>query len=159
MSETYTDLTGPASSVQSNSNTSNTVLSTQSWQPSPPDLDRLVSALSALDPDCDEFTWKFHRLAPLANTALEFPELRQALYEIALKWSRGDFWSKPSTAWMTPGGNGKTGAEVFNGEWERFYKSTYTGRKTTLGTIFFAAQSEGWVAPEAAFRSTEREAE
>ena len=159
MSEFIGALTGPAASVQSKSNTSKEVLATQSLQPSPPDLDRLASALSVLDPDRDEYTWKFHRIAPLANTALEFPELKQPLYDLAMAWSRGDLQSEPSKAWVTPGGNGISGKDIFDSVWDRFYKSSYTGRKTTLGTIFFAAQSEGWVAPETAVHSTEQEEE
>ena len=119
----------------------------------PPDLERLASALSALDPDCDDFTWKFHRIAPLANTAIEFPELAEGLYDLAMAWSRGDLQDKPSKAWVTPGGNGISGKDIFDSVWDRFYKSSYTGTRATLGTIYFHAKEAGWTPPVEHFES------
>lgn len=56
----------------------------------PPDLDKLRSALSALDPDCEEPTWKFHRIAPLAHAAKQYPDFHAQLKELGRQWSRGD---------------------------------------------------------------------
>ncbi len=142
-----TALTGPAASVQNNSSYTDSSIAIQ------PDLLRLTSALSALDPDCDDFTWKFHRIAPLANTAIEFPELAEALYDLAMAWSRGDLQDKPSKAWVTPGGNGISGKDIFDSVWDRFYKSSYTGTRTTLGTVYFHAREAGWTPPVEHFES------
>ena len=49
----------------------------------PPDLDRLVSALKALDPDCDDETWKLRGLAPMAQAARDYTEQAEQLNQIA----------------------------------------------------------------------------
>ena len=116
-----------------------------------PDLARLASALATLDPDCDEETWKLRRLAPLALAAHDHPEDSIALYELARSWSSGQLGSKASRSWVTPGGNRRTGEEVFDEVWDRFLKATYNGTPTTLGTIFHDAIQAGWD-PEESFR-------
>ena len=110
----------------------------------PPDLVRLASALTTLDPDCDEETWKLRRLAPLALAAHDHPELSISLYELALSWSSGELRGKPSIAWVTPGGNGRTGEEVFDEVWDRFLSATYTGIPVTTRTIYYDAKQASW---------------
>lgn len=149
--ENLNSLTGPAASVQNSSSYTDSSIAIQ------PDLVRLTSALSTLDPDCDEFTWKFHRIAPLANTAIEFPELTEALYDLAKAWSRGDLQDKPSKAWVTPGGNGLSGKDIFDTVWDRFYKSNYNGTRASLGTVYFHAKEAGWAPPGEPFASIDRE--
>ena len=119
-----------------------------------PDLARLAAALATLNPDCDEETWKLRRLAPLAMAAHDHPDLSITLYELALSWSSGELRGEPSVAWVTPGGNGRTGEEVFDEVWDRFLKATYNGTPTTLGTIFHDAIQAGWD-PEESFRVIE----
>lgn len=113
-----------------------------------PELERLSSALATLDPDCDEETWKLKRLAPLALEAHNHPDLSHELYELARSWSSGELGGKPSTSWITPGGNGLTGEEAFDKVWQRFLKDEYTGIPITLGTIYFDAMQVGWDAEE-----------
>ena len=93
----------------------------------PPNLHHLESALKSLDPDCDEKTWKFHRLAPLAYLAREFPELGDTLRALAIAWSSGELRGVPSTKWHTPGSNGLTGAQFFGRVWKRFLTDNYQG--------------------------------
>lgn len=124
-----------------------------------PDLNRLASALAVLDPDCDEFTWKFKRLAPMANNARMFPDYEDDLRKLAIAWSRGDLQDKPSKAWVTQGGNGKSGKQVFNSVWARFYNGTFSGRPSTLGTIYFEARAAGWISPEEQMASMMKEPE
>lgn len=140
-----TPVTGPVASVQTNSSYTDSSITIQ------PDFKRLSSALSALNPDCDEFTWKFNRIAPLANAAIQFPELTESLYGLAMAWSRGDLQDKPSKSWVTPGANGKSGKDIFDSVWDRFYKSSYTGKRVTLGTIYFHAKEAGWTPPDDPF--------
>ena len=112
------------------------------------DLSRLASALAALDPDCDENTWKLRRLAPLAGAARAFPEMHYALYELARSWSSGALRGTTAKAWVTPGGNGRTGEDIFDEVWARFQKpQNYAGKRTTLGTIYFDATAAGWIKP------------
>lgn len=111
-----------------------------------PDLEKLTSALASLDPDCDDFTWKFHRIAILASLAYDHPEFRDQLYGLAKKWSSGGFSGKASVAWATPGNsNGRTGAEVFDEVWDRFFKNPSTEKGATVGTIYFHAKAAGWI--------------
>jgi hypothetical protein len=49
-----------------------------------------------------------------------------------------------SKKWHTPGGNGRTGEEVFDGVWYRFLTQRYEGTPVTLGTIYFDAKAAGW---------------
>ncbi len=115
------------------------------------EFDRLKSALTVLDPDCDEYTWKFHRIAVLANLARQHPEWVDRLYELARDWSSGALASKTSRAWGTPGNtNGKTGEAVFDATWQRFVKNNYSGQQATVGTVFFHAHEAGWKYPTAA---------
>lgn len=128
-----------------------TVVSNQAAAPvsdsyiEPPNFAQLTSALKTLDPDCGEFEWTFHRIAPMANTAAEIPEIAERLYLITKEWSSGDLRGIPSKKWNTPGGNGLTGAQFFDRVWNRFLKGTYSGKKATLRTIFWSAQQAGWV--------------
>lgn len=140
---------GPAASVQTNvSNSTNVAPGINEPKVYAPDLERLTSALAMLDPDCDEFTWKFKRLAPMANTAKMFPDYEEDLRKLAIAWSRGDLHGQPSRAWVTPGGNGKSGKQIFNSVWARFYNGNFPGRPSTLGTIYFEARTKGWIPPE-----------
>jgi putative DNA primase/helicase len=111
----------------------------------PPDLLKLSSALTTLDPDCDEETWKLKRIAPMATAAHNHPDSRAPLYELARSWSSGELGGKASKAWVTPGGNGQTGEQVFDEVWQRFLNGNYTGTPATLGTIYHDAAQAGWV--------------
>ena len=110
----------------------------------PPDLKKLKSALATLDPDCDEKTWKFRRLAPLAQAARDYPQMATELRDLGRSWSSGELAGKPSKAWTTPGGNGLTGEQAFDDVWNRFYEGQYTGTPVTLGTIYHDAKQAGW---------------
>jgi len=111
----------------------------------PPDLTKLASALKFIDPDCDDATWKLHRLAPLARTARENPELAGDLRQLAAQWSSGELGGRPSKAWTTPGrSNGIKGQDAFAGQWARFVADDYAGKSATLGTIYFDARKAGW---------------
>lgn len=111
----------------------------------PPNFAQLESAFKVLDPDCSEYVWNFHRMAPMANTAAAIPEIADRLCQLARDWSSGDLRGVPSTKWVTPGSNGLTGEQYFDRAWNRFYKGNYTGKKATLATIFFHAKQAGWV--------------
>jgi P4 family phage/plasmid primase-like protien len=111
----------------------------------PPNLAQLASALKALDPDCDEFTWKFHRLAPLANAARQYPERADELKALAKAWSSGELRGLPAMAWSTPGATSRqTGEQVFDGVWHRFMTTSYEGKRVTVGTIYLHALGTGW---------------
>lgn len=113
------------------------------------DLKRLASALKVLDPDCDEETWKLHRIAPLARQASAYPKQTDALQRLTRSWSSGELRGEPSTAWTTPGrSNGETGEAVFDAVWRRFLNDSYGGKQTTLGTLYHDAREAGWVDPE-----------
>lgn len=111
----------------------------------PPNLAALASALKVQSPDCDDKTWKFHRLAPMAYEARYFPALHDRLYQLAKDWSSGDLGGVPSTKWNEPGSQGVSGKQCFDRVWKRFLTDNYTGKRVTLGTIFWSAQQEGWV--------------
>lgn len=113
----------------------------------PPNLLTLASALKTLNPDCDERTWKFHRIAPMAYEARYFTELHDALYKLARDWSSGDLRGVTSVKWNTPGGNGQSGKQSFDRVWKRFINDKYNGKRASLGTIYYHAQQEGWVFP------------
>jgi hypothetical protein len=110
----------------------------------PPDLTRLASALVTLEPDCDEETWKLRRLAPMANAARQYPDYGEDLYDLAKAWSSGDLRGFVAKAWVTRGGNARTGEEVFDAVWQRFLTKRYEGTPFTLGTIYFDAKAAGW---------------
>ena len=111
----------------------------------PLDLDNLRSALITLDPDCDERTWKLHRISILARYATAQPERHDELYSIAKSWSSGELRGKPSVAWNTPGrSNGRTGSEIFDSVWERFLKEDIPENRSTVATIYFHAKEAGW---------------
>jgi hypothetical protein len=111
----------------------------------PMDMAQIKSALQVLNPDCDEATWKFHRVAVLAREALQHPEHADALKSLAREWSSGQLRGKPAKAWTTPGqSNGQTGEQVFDGVWQRFFNPSYTGKTATLGTVFYHAREAGW---------------
>jgi len=111
----------------------------------PPNLLTLASALKTLTPDCDEKTWKFHRLAPMAYESRYHPDLHDALYKLARDWSSGDLGGVPSVKWNTPASNGQSGKQCFDRVWKRFLTDSYTGKRASLGTIFWHAQQLGWV--------------
>ena len=110
----------------------------------PPNQRKLASALKALSPDCDERTWKFHGVAPMAYEARYFPALHDELYKLARDWSSGDLGGVPSIKWNEPGSNGLSGKQCFDRVWRRFLKDTYTGKRPSLGTIFWRAKQTGW---------------
>lgn len=114
-----------------------------------PDLDKLASALKCLTPDCDEFTWKFYRLAALARIAREHPALAAAAYALAKSWSSGELGGIPSKKWLAMGSDGLTGAQAFEVQWKRFLQPNPSGKQTSVGTIYFHAKEMGWVCPSA----------
>ncbi len=114
------------------------------FAPEPPNLLQLTSALKSLDPDCDERTWKFHRIAPMAYGAREIPELNEVLYGLVKQWSSGELRGLPSVKWNTAGNNGLTGAQYFDRVWNRFLTDNYAGKRVTIATIFFHAKAAGW---------------
>jgi hypothetical protein len=123
-----------------------------STQSEAPDLKRLNSALKVLDPDCDEKTWKLDIIAALAHEAANFPEYSKDLYQTAKNFSSGELRGTPSVAWSTPGkSNGLTGEATLEIEWNRFFNSSYSGRVTTLNTIYYKAMQAGWKAPKEEF--------
>ena len=111
----------------------------------PPNLVRLASALKELEPDCDEKTWKFYRIGPIAYTARAIPELHDHLKNLTRRWSSGELRGVPSKKWQTRGCNGLTGEQYFERVWKRFLTDTYTGRRVSLGTIYHHATDQGWV--------------
>jgi P4 family phage/plasmid primase-like protien len=118
----------------------------------PPDLVKLASALKVLDPDCDDGTWKLHRLAPMARTAREHPAHADQLLALARSWSSGELRGAACAAWKTPGtSNGVTGAVEFDRAWSRFLRDGYSGQSTSLGTIYHDAAQVGWTDPTDAF--------
>lgn len=109
-------------------------------------INNLASALTVLDPDCDEPTWTLRRVAPLARAAKEHSSLSEALCNLAMMWSSGNLQGKQSKAWVTPGSNGKTGEEYFDVVWQRFLTEDISNRRvTTLGTIYCDAKEAGWL--------------
>ena len=132
----------PTTAVSTTNASSKTSISADTY--GEPDLDKLALALVWLDSDCDEETWKLKRLAPLALAARNHPELSSMLYELTRSWSSGELCGQESMAWVNPGGNGRTGEEVFDSVWERFLKDEYTGVPTTLGTVYYDAEQAGW---------------
>ncbi len=110
----------------------------------PPNLRKLASALKTLSPDCDERAWKFYGVAPMAYEARYFPVLHDALYKLARDWSSGDLGGVPSIKWNEPGSNGLSGNQCFDRVWRRFLKDNYTGKRPSLGTIFWRAKQTGW---------------
>lgn len=110
-----------------------------------PDLSELTSALKMLTPDCDEYTWKFHRIAPMARVAREHPELANEVQALAKSWSSGELCGIASKAWVTPGqSNGLTGAQTFESQWKRFLQPNPSGKQSSLGSIYFHAKELGW---------------
>lgn len=111
----------------------------------PPDLERLASALAWLTPDCDDYTWKFDRLAPLARVAREYPALAAQAYALAKCWSSGELGDKPSKKWVTPSASdGRIGERSFEVQWKRFLKPNPGGKETSIGTIYYDAEAAGW---------------
>jgi hypothetical protein len=107
------------------------------------DLEKVGSALTVLDPDCEEVKWKFY-LAALARAAREHPEDAEAWRTLGMDWSSGALWSTPSTKWTEPGGNGLTGEQAFPEVWDRFlHEEDREGPVITLGTIFHDGQLAG----------------
>ncbi len=110
----------------------------------PPNLVALASALKTLTPDCDDKTWKFHRIVPMAYEVRYFPELHDAIYSLAKSWCSGELGGVSSVKWNTPGSNGQSGKQCFDRVWNRFLTDTYTGKRASLGTIYYHAQQLGW---------------
>jgi len=121
------------------------VTDVQSISP-PPNFENLASALKVLTPDCDEYTWKFYRLAALARIAREHPELAARVYALTKAWASGELGGIPSKIWVTPGSDGRTGAQSFDAQWARFLKPR-EGSKTSVGTIYDHAKKLGWEFP------------
>jgi hypothetical protein len=112
-------------------------------------LARIKSALSSLNPDCDEETWKLYRIAPLAGLARDNPKFQNELKLMAKEWSRGDYGATPSLAWTTPGqSNGATGESIFDDTWDRFLTEDFAGRATSVSSIFSDAKKQGWIDPD-----------
>lgn len=121
-------------------------------------LDRIKSALSRLTPDCDEKKWKFYRIVPLVELAKDNPEFQDQLKQMALEWSRGDYWKTPSLAWVTPGqGNKLAGEEAFEETWNRFFTGNYPGKTTSIGSIFKDAKDVGWNDPNESSKNKKEE--
>ncbi len=110
----------------------------------PPDMDRLRTVLSHLDPDVDEEIWKLRRIAPLARAARDYPDFAEDLRKLAIEWSGGALRGAPSRKWTEPGGNGLTGEQYFDQVWNRFLREgDRDGSLITLGTIFHDARPAG----------------
>jgi hypothetical protein len=106
----------------------------------PPDLVRLAAALRLLDPDCDEYVWTLHRMAPLARAAEQYLAQAGALKRLARSWSSGALRGVPSRKWHTPGSNGQTGEQAFEKVWDRFFGESPRGyQAVSLGTIYHDA--------------------
>ncbi len=109
------------------------------------ELDKLTSALTVLNPDCSDFEWKFHRIAALANTAQQYPDYADDLYQLACDWSSGKLAGKPSEKWVTPSRNtGKAGKDIIAELWNRFINDKGNGKRTSAGTIYYHARDAGW---------------
>jgi hypothetical protein len=108
----------------------------------------LEDALLWLDPDCEDETWKLKRLAPLALAARDNPVIADRFYQLAQTWSSGELRGTPAKAWTSPGSNGKTGEEIFDATWQRFFNQTYPGKPITIRTIFADARAAGWQDPD-----------
>lgn len=102
----------------------------------PPDLDKLRSALSALNPDCPEKGWKFF-IAALAREAAKYPDFHDQLKALAIAWSKGDLHGRVAVKWP--------GQEEFEKVWERFIKDDYSKTPVTIGSIYHQARESGWV--------------
>jgi hypothetical protein len=113
--------------------------------PRPPDMERLASALSSLTPDCDDRTLAMYRIAPMAREARMFPDMADQLHKLARAWCSGELRGVKAKAWTTVGRNGGTGKQYFEYLWKRFVAQTsFKGRETTLGSIYFHAELAGW---------------
>lgn len=116
----------------------------------PPDLDAIRTALVVLDPDCSEEDWRLRRIAPLARTARDHPELAEDLRALAMEWSSGVLREEPSRKWREPGGNGLTGEQEFDRTWNRFLQEEGREGVYTLATIHHDARqvrAQGVVIP------------
>ncbi|MEP6601889.1 MAG: phage/plasmid primase, P4 family [Nitrospirota bacterium] len=119
----------------------------------PVDIERLASALKALDPDCSDDEWKLRRLAPMARAAQANPELAAQLKELATSWSSGELRGRPAAKWSMPGAsNGIAGKAAFEKSWNRFSRETGRDGCTTFGTIYHDAKEAGWTEPLETFR-------
>lgn len=108
------------------------------------DMPRLRSALASLDPDCDERTWAYHRVAPLANAARDYPEQRGNLYELAWQFSSGKLAGKPAKTWTSAGKHGSPRRHRLASVWKKFLASTYKGTPAKIDSVFFHAYQQGW---------------
>lgn len=73
-------------------------------------VQRLQSAMTALDPDCDEPIWKLDRIAPLARAARDNPEHAVTLCRLVQTGAVGS--CGVSHRWLGPRLAGATGAQV-----------------------------------------------
>jgi hypothetical protein len=74
-------------------------------------------------------------------------------------WSSGELRDVPSKKWRCRGGNRRTGEQVFDATWNRFFHSKYGGVRTTVGTIFRDASEAGWADHEPLFAVLEDDME
>ena len=109
----------------------------------PPNLAQLRTALSYLDPDCDEQEWKF-TIAAMAREGRKYPHLEEPLREQTRDWSSGALRGVPSRKWTEPGGNGLTGEQMFDGVWNRFlHEEDRDGPVITRATLIHKARLAG----------------
>lgn len=121
------------------------------------DIPRLASALASLHPDDDdEKTWKFYRIAPLANAARQQPELHDLLYELACRYSSGQLKGGKARTWTQKTELGAARRGIIGGTWFRFLKSNRTEGVVRVRTIYFHARQAGWTPPEVAEDHQER---
>ena len=115
-------------------------------------LSKARSAAPYIDPDVAEREWKFSIVAPLARAAQDHPLHADEFKDLAQGISRGDFRELPSVAWSNPGhSNGKTGEEIFEATWDRFYTAQAREGGVTIGSYFFLAKQGGWKDEEESF--------
>ena len=109
----------------------------------PPDLAQVRTALSTIDPDCEEQEWTF-TIRALAREVRKYPHLEEPLRNLTMEWSRGDLWHEPSEKWREPGGNGLTGEQYFDQVWNRFLREEdRDGPVITIATLFYKARLAG----------------
>ena len=91
-------------------------------------------------------------MAALARAAQAYPEYAPEFKELGRGISRGDFRERPSVAWSTPGhSNGKTGEEIYDETYDRFYGTPAREGDATLGSFFYQARQGGWQGAEEVF--------
>ncbi len=102
---------------------------------------RVASALSLLDPDCDDDTWKHRRLTPLVHAARRYPELAFDFLYIGSLWSSGELVMQPARYWNKPDpATGRTRREAFDTHWMATLKNPYLDTADAISTIYFDAE-------------------